>query len=366
MLRPASLAVLALLALVPQAAAAQRGAKQTTYALIRCESPGGRESFCPADTRRGVRLVNTVSGRCQLGRGWGYDATGIWVRGCSAEFEIGQRGDGGGWGWGFNEGSTLTCASEKFRYTLCQANTRGGVRLVNQISRAECTEGRSWGSDRRGIWVDQGCAGEFEIGGAGAAGPGTGRPPPPAGLGGYPATGDTFRCESVGGRRTSCAVELRGRGITVVNNLSREPCEEGRNFGIERRGVWVDAGCRADFRIIEAGRGDDRRDDRDDRGRRGDEYEGGDDRRGRGDDYEDGDDRGRGDRESSRREVELGVVRCESKEFRRRSCATGDASRAELRRQISRAQCIEGQTWGFDRDGLWVDQGCAADFATFR
>ena len=51
------LVLLALFALLPEPAAAQVGAKQTAYAFIRCESPGGRSSFCPADTRRGLALA---------------------------------------------------------------------------------------------------------------------------------------------------------------------------------------------------------------------------------------------------------------------------------------------------------------------
>ena len=85
--------LLALCALLPEPVAAQVGAKQTAYAFIRCESPGGRSSFCPADTRRGVRLASNVNGRCQLGRTWGYRRDGIWVSGgCVGDFEIGRHG----------------------------------------------------------------------------------------------------------------------------------------------------------------------------------------------------------------------------------------------------------------------------------
>lgn len=332
MLRIAAVATLLAACLLPAPAAAQPQAKQTTYALIRCESPGGRESFCPADTRRGVRLVQTLQGRCQLGRSWGYDAGGIWVRGCSAEFEIGNRGDDGGWGWGHNDGSTVVCASENFRYTICETNTRGGVRLRNQISRAECVEGRSWGFDRRGIWVDQGCAAEFEVG-AGGGRPPVDRPPPGGGWGGGDQTGDTFVCESRDGRRRYCDVDLRGRGATVIRNISRTPCEEGNTWGIDRRGVWVDGGCRAEFRIIDDGYGG----------------------------------RPPAGRPPYGGEQPVGTVRCESKDFRRSDCPLpGGARRVELVRQTSRAACVEGDTWGWDRGRVWVDRGCAGEFAGYR
>jgi hypothetical protein len=33
-----------------------------------------------------------------------------------------------------------------------------------------------------------------------------------------------------------------------------------------------------------------------------------------------------------------------------------------LERQHSRNACIEGRTWGQDRGGVWVDDGCRATF----
>jgi len=37
-------------------------------------------------------------------------------------------------------------------------------------------------------------------------------------------------------------------------------------------------------------------------------------------------------------------------------------SRAQLVRQLSQAPCIEGSTWGVQRDGIWVDRGCEGEF----
>lgn len=61
-------------------------------------------------------------------------------------------------------GSTLRCESPGYRYQYCRASTDNRVRLVRQISNARCTRGSSWGYDRWGIWVDRGCAAEFETG----------------------------------------------------------------------------------------------------------------------------------------------------------------------------------------------------------
>ena len=38
---------------------------------------------------------------------------------------------------------------------------RGRVQLVRQLSSAACIEGRTWGQDARGVWVTDGCRGEF-------------------------------------------------------------------------------------------------------------------------------------------------------------------------------------------------------------
>src|SRR5690606_37190944 len=55
------------------------------------------------------------------------------------------------------------------------------------------------------------------------------------------------------------------------------------------------------------------------------------------------------------------VIRCESVDGRTRECPT-NGGRAFLERQISRAPCIEGRSWGAGRGGIWVSQGCRADF----
>jgi hypothetical protein len=39
---------------------------------------------------------------------------------------------------------------------------------------------------------------------------------------------------------------------------------------------------------------------------------------------------------------------------------------AELVQQASKVRCIRGQTWGFDRNGIWVDHGCRGQFAPAR
>ncbi len=57
------------------------------------------------------------------------------------------------------------------------------------------------------------------------------------------------------------------------------------------------------------------------------------------------------------------LVSCESNDRRYNTCSLpGRVYRARLVRQYSRRPCEEGSTWGFDRNYIWVDQGCRADF----
>lgn len=59
----------------------------------------------------------------------------------------------------------VRCESRDGRQHHCRVDTRGGVSLVRQLSDAQCSRGRSWGSDGSGIWVSRGCRGEFAVGG---------------------------------------------------------------------------------------------------------------------------------------------------------------------------------------------------------
>lgn len=54
-------------------------------------------------------------------------------------------------------------------------------------------------------------------------------------------------------------------------------------------------------------------------------------------------------------------VECTSQNFRFTRCGVNWRS-AELARQTSQTLCVRGQTYGIDRNGLWVDRGCAGIF----
>jgi len=57
----------------------------------------------------------------------------------------------------------VTCSSRSFRYNVCDTGPITGAQLVTQISQSPCIRGRTWGTTRTGIWVDQGCSATFRI-----------------------------------------------------------------------------------------------------------------------------------------------------------------------------------------------------------
>ncbi len=141
-------------------------------------------------------------------------------------------------------GRIVTCESKDERPRHCRVDTRGGVRLVDQRSRAPCIRGRSWGVDRGGIWVDHGCRARFEVGG-GYGRPGYGYEPGYGG--GYGRGPVVVRCESRDDRPRFCAVDGRIRDVRIERQLSRSRCDYGYSWGFQRNGIWVENGCRADF-----------------------------------------------------------------------------------------------------------------------
>lgn len=134
------------------------------------------------------------------------------------------------------------------------------------------------------------------------------------------------RCESQDETLRRCPADVRG-GVRLSRQLSRTDCVLGRNWGYDAGGIWVNGGCRAEFAV----------------GGYGGAY-------GRGDDYGNA-----GARQ---------VIRCESRDGREQHCAASLRG-AALQRQVSRAPCVQGRTWHWDRGGIWVKGGCRGDFAVW-
>lgn len=175
-----------------------------------------------------------------------------------------------------------------------------------------------------------------------------------ASMAGTASAQSTVRCESPDGRRRECRVEGTGT-VQISQQLSGTACVLGQSWGVTGNTIWVDRGCRADFILVAGG-------DRNRGGWGGDDQNRGgwanDDRNRPG-----WNERGRGEGERRRGESRTTTVVCESRDGRRHRCAADTLGQITLGRQFGRSdRCVEGRTWGVDREAIWVDRGCRAEF----
>jgi hypothetical protein len=196
-------------------------------------------------------------------------------------------------------GSRFVCESQHDRQTICEADTSLGVAVLRQLSQAACIEGDTWGSSPDGIWVSAGCRAEFVIGRA-------------------PARRTTevldrsVTCSS-DGDRTVCPANTAG-GVQLVRQLSDGDCGYRSEWGYDESGIWVSKGCSAEFVV-------------------------------------------RGDAKPLAQ-----ALICESRSARR-NCEADTKYGVALVRQIGDKDCVLDRTWGFDDSGVWVTEGCHAQFA---
>ena len=133
-------------------------------------------------------------------------------------------------------------------------------------------------------------------------------------------TEQRIRCESYGAGEQFCRAPNDGR-VRLVRNLSNVYCVEGRNWRADRNGIQVREGCRGEFAFMGTMSG------------------------------------GWNDPNASG-EVE---VRCESDDGREAFCAVTNRG-VRLVRTLSRAPCVEGNTWRADGRGIYVRSGCRGMF----
>ncbi len=131
----------------------------------------------------------------------------------------------------------LHCASNGYRYQFCPANTQGRVVLVREVSTGNlCRQGRGWGFDNSGIWVDRGCRADFSFGRDGGNWSGGDWTGP-----------NRLVCESIRYRRNFCTADTQNR-VSLMREISTgNLCRQGRGWGFDSRGIWVDHGCRGEF-----------------------------------------------------------------------------------------------------------------------
>ena len=85
---------------------------------------------------------------------------------------------GAGQGSGNTQTTLLTCTSEPGGRRLCAGDTSAGVALLKSTGPSACLLGKTWGYDNAGVWVADGCGGEFQLGQTGTAAAPPVLPPP--------------------------------------------------------------------------------------------------------------------------------------------------------------------------------------------
>ncbi len=201
----------------------------------------------------------------------------------------------------YNTGGRLVCESVRGQRQHCRADTSGGVRLVKQLGYNKCQG--NWGYDYYGVWVTNGCRAEFQVDRYQQH---------------YGQTEDVLRCESYSYRRQTCATNLQGADVQLIHQLSNRNCSG--NWGFNQNEIWVANGCKADFRIVR-------------------------------NNYT-----GPGSRD--------GIVECRSTGTRVEHCQVPDLQSVELIQEIggSYRNSCRGN-WGYSSHGLWVRNGCHAQFS---
>lgn len=216
----------------------------------------------------------------------------------------------------------VTCESVQNRQTECPMNTSGEVRMVQQLSKTACTEGTTWGLFKHSVWVSGGCRATFRnmsMSHDRSPGYGAGR---------HNDLPTSVVCESSNSQQVSCEMNTSGH-VRVSRQLSKAACIEDQTWGLTKHTVWVSDGCRAEFvldnRAIPAA----------------------------------GPSAGYGNGHVAGLPTH---VTCASEGGQQTDCEMNTSGVVRMETQLSRAACVEGQTWGLNKHSVWVSGGCRATF----
>jgi hypothetical protein len=139
-------------------------------------------------------------------------------------------------------------------------------------------------------------------------------------------------CASNDNRFARCQVPWRD--AELVEQKSKTRCVRDQTWGFDRQGIWVDRGCRGQFAPARGGWGSQH--------------------------PQPGPGWGRPPQQTQ--------VRCESHggNYQRCPIDLGRDASVRLVNKLSGADCRQGSSWGWQRDGIWVNRGCRADFLVER
>ena len=135
------------------------------------------------------------------------------------------------------------------------------------------------------------------------------------------ASAARISCESRDYHRNYCPAGGNIASARLVVQQSRSACIQGRTWGYDNRGIWVTQGGSGEFDF-------------------------------------------RWSREPTPTPGPGRPIACESRNYQEAFCPVRPLiARAWLDEQRSPTTCIQGETWGFQGNGIWVNGGCSGVFA---
>ena len=290
---------------------------------VTCKSRDFKPARCSVDGAVvEVRLVRQKSGSaCKRGETFGFKDNHIWVSGgCAGKFDVSFRPRALA---GIRQ---IACKSKEFKRKRCSLDrTVLGVRLVEQKSNTACVRGKSFGFKYDYIWVDKGCAGEFEVT----------HEVDERGVRRFDArsVGEPVRqrisCKSRDFKPKTCRADGPIQSLRLHKQKSNSPCILGETFGYRGASIWVTEGCSGEFDVVSVAASESAADTS--------PFFGG----------------------GTKKEK----VKCRSKDFKLKTCRVdGPIETLRVSKQKSNSPCIEGKSYGFKGDTIWVDKGCYAEF----
>jgi hypothetical protein len=138
--------------------------------------------------------------------------------------------------------SVVSCVSKGRERQQCSADTRAGIVMLRSTGDAACLLGRNWGYDDQGVWVSEGCGGDFGTGSSSRASA-------PTALGAAlvksveePSVMETVTTGTNPGKVYTGGFQPYGSIRTIISipaNGSAEVQDDASRVGINFRNVWT-------------------------------------------------------------------------------------------------------------------------------
>lgn len=136
---------------------------EATSVIVTCGDPVDIPVECrfKGDASDVELIRNRSRVSCREGKNWGHSGTAIWTnRGCVGDFQVIYGSGAGRPGAGTR---VITCGSASGDVSCNPFGQVAAVRLVRELSRNRCAEGKSWGYRTDEVWTRGGCRAEFEV-----------------------------------------------------------------------------------------------------------------------------------------------------------------------------------------------------------